>query len=110
MNIRVRARAMTVSEALRFHVEHRIAFALGRFERFVDRVEVLLQDVNGPRGGEDKVCRIEVRSPRGEFVAAEAVDSDPKRAIDHASARISRTVARLAARFKPKLGRSFAGE
>ena len=110
MDIKVRTHAMTVNDALRFHVEHRLAFALGRFERFVARVEVLLQDVNGPRGGRDKVCRIEVLSPRGDTVAAQAADSDPKRAVDHASARISRAMARLATKFKPRLRRDFSGQ
>ena len=66
MNLEIRGEKYAVSEELQTHIERRLRFALGRFDGRIGRVTVRISDVNGPRGGIDKRCRIEVSLiPRG---------------------------------------------
>jgi putative sigma-54 modulation protein len=74
---------------------HRFAFALGRFGLRVQSLSVRLRDLNGPRGGEDKLCTVAVQlhgSPR-EIVVRET-DTDAAAAISRAADRTARAVAR----------------
>lgn len=98
MQLQVRARNMVLTEALRVHAERRVQFALSRFGDRIRRVAVQLGDVNGPRGGEDKICRLEVLlSPSGE-VRAEESDADLYATIDRAAERAGRSVGRVLTR------------
>jgi hypothetical protein len=94
MNIQLRSQGTEVSEALRAHAERCVGFALRRFASRIDRVSMWLEDVNGPRGGVDKRCRIAVRlRPTGStFVVKTA--SDAYVAIGRAAGRAGAAVAR----------------
>jgi hypothetical protein len=94
MNIQLRSQGTEGSEALRAHAERCIGFALRRFASRIDRVSVWLEDVNGPRGGVDKRCRIAVRlrPTGGAFVTKSAADAYA--AIGRAAGRAGSAVAR----------------
>jgi len=98
MNVQLRGQRTQGSEALRSHAERCLGFALRRFGNRIDRVTVWLVDTNGPRGGIDKSCRIDVRlRPIGSAFAAETA-SDAYTAIGRTAGRIGRAVARRVAR------------
>lgn len=98
MRIEVKGRGFDVSLALGSYAERRALFAFGRFSHRIERVSVLLSDTNGPRGGIDKECRLLVRlRPSGTLRVAEQ-DVDMYAAIDRASERMARAVARELAR------------
>lgn len=71
------------------------AFALTRFSRHIRSVTVRVIDVNGPRGGIDQECTVEVRMTRHreDIVVADA-DADPLAALSRAMNRAARAVAR----------------
>lgn len=95
MELYVRIHGTDPADALRGYAERRLRFALGRFTDQIGRVTVLVEDVNGPRGGLDKVCRIRAEVAQyGHFVFQESVDASLQAAIDEAADRIGRTVAR----------------
>jgi len=94
MRMEIRGRQLDVSEATRQHAERRLRFALGRFSGRVGRVAVRVADVNGPRGGADKRCRIVVWLGRAGTVVVEDCDGDLYAAIDSAADRVGRLVAR----------------
>ena len=95
MELYVRIHGADPADALRGYAERRLRFALGRFTDQIGRVTVLVEDVNGPRGGLDKVCRIRAEVAQyGHFVFQESVDTTLQAAIDDAADRIGRTVAR----------------
>jgi ribosome-associated translation inhibitor RaiA len=50
--------------------------------------------VNGPKGGADKACRMDVTLTPGGTVRVEDVDPDLYVAIDRAAHRVNRSVAR----------------
>jgi putative sigma-54 modulation protein len=103
MNIELRSSNLPISEALREHVSRRIDFAVRRFASRIDRIVVRLVDVNGPRGGPDKRCRIIARlSPAGSVIV-EATDADVYVAASQAAIRLDERVARaLATRKRPR--------
>ena len=76
-------------------IRERLEFALGRFSGRVRSLSVRFTDVNGPRGGRDKACRIHVRldHPRRTFLIEDS-DVDPAAVISRAVSRTARTVAR----------------
>lgn len=77
MNLDIRGEKYAVSEELETYIERRLRFALGRFDGHIGRVSVRISDINGPRGGVDKRCRIEVSLiPRG-VVRVKGLDRDP---------------------------------
>jgi ribosomal subunit interface protein len=98
MRVRIQAREFTLTDALREHVERRIRFALTRFGPRLLQVSVRLEDVNGPRGGEDKRCTVQVSVTRQPQVVVEETAADMYEAIDRAAARTERTVERKLAR------------
>lgn len=103
MRTSVRASGFEVSEALRSYVERRLLFALARFGGRIKSVTVRFVDLNGPRGGVDKRCRMLARLvPRGD-VRVEKTDGDLYAAIDRAAERLGQSVAReMARRHQPR--------
>lgn len=83
-----------IPPALVAHVDRRLQFALSRFGSRIARATVALEDINGPRGGIDKACRIVVRLRSGGDVVAAVDDIDWHAAIDRATTRIGQSVAR----------------
>lgn len=63
MRIEIRGKGIEVTAGLREFVERRARFSLGRRSDQIERVQVWLEDVNGPRGGEDKRCRVKLSGP-----------------------------------------------
>lgn len=75
--------------------KRRLEFALGRFADRVRSTSVRLIDLNGPRGGLDKQCRVLVRLAwPNRLIVVEEVDADGAAAISHAAARVARAVSR----------------
>jgi putative sigma-54 modulation protein len=104
MRIHVRSKQIKVDENLRAHIERRLEFSLGRFSPRILRATVPLTDVNGPRGGEDKLCRIEVRMQPTGTLFVEERDAALVAAVDRAAERIGRSVGRALERER-ELGR-----
>lgn len=94
MKIDIRTRDIDLSESLHEHIERRLLFALGRFGTRVIAVTVVLEDLNGPRGGIDKQCRMTAVVASARHLRVEVRDTDMLTAIDCAADRLGRTVAR----------------
>jgi ribosomal subunit interface protein len=90
MKLDLKMRGLTSAPALRTYVERRLAFALDRHAERVARVRVTLEDVNGPKGGDDKRCRVDVQLRGGRSVRAAAQDAELHAAADVAIHRVAR--------------------
>ncbi len=75
--------------------ERRVRFVLRRLGWLVPRAEVQMSDVNGPRGGIDKRCQVELRTDGAGSVVVASVASDWRTALDNALARAARFLMRL---------------
>jgi len=95
MNIQIRGIGIPATEALTAHIERRLAFSLSRFSVHIERVVVRFRDLNGPRGGCDKVCRVGLTLKGLGPEAVEARDADLYFAVDQAAVKAGRRVARL---------------
>ena len=80
---------------LRELTERRVRFVLRRMRWLVPRAEVQLSDVNGPRGGTDKRCQVELHTDGAGSVVVSSVASDWRTALDSALARAARFLVRL---------------
>jgi putative sigma-54 modulation protein len=94
MKIGMQCRGFSLTSAIAGHVRKRLDFLLGRGFRRLRRVDVTMSDLNGPRGGVDKRCRIKVSIDGLRPVVVEDIQSDLYTAIDRAAGRASRTVLR----------------
>jgi hypothetical protein len=77
---------------------HRVRFSMRRLAWWVPRAKVMLSDINGPRGGVDKRCQVELRTDGDRTVVITAIARDWRSAIDSALARAVRALVRLLAR------------
>lgn len=94
MNLKVRTARIGLTSQLHDLIERRVHYALSRFSPQVSRVSVLIEDVNGVRGGVDKRCEIAVLIKRGGELRAAATDAVIEPAIAMAADRIGRAVQR----------------
>ena len=107
MQIVIRATNISLSDAIRNHVFTRVGAALRRFAGRVSSVQVVIEDVNGPKGGEDIACRIEagLERSREPLVISEQSD-DLYGAVDLASSRLKQAMSRRVARRKDRKRRA----
>lgn len=94
MQFEIRGRDVYITETLRGHIERRLGFALGRFARRIKRVLVRVEDLNGPRGGIDKGCRVAILLAPSATVVMEDRDSDVYVAIDRVADKAGRYIGR----------------
>lgn len=97
MNVQVRSVGLDGSDALHVYAEKRFCFALDRVLSPGDVVTVRISDVNGPKGGTDKLCRIVIRS-KGRRATVQAKHVDPYAAVDDACSRAAEVMRRRHAR------------
>ena len=98
MQIVIQSRGFKLTTGLREHVERRVHFAFDWARNHVRKVSVYLSDINGPRGGEDKRCHIQIAVPGVADVVIEDTEADLYAAIDRATDRAGRTLTRRVVR------------
>jgi len=91
MHVDIRWKGLSKSQSLADHVHHRLRFALRGFEGKVRTVTVRFEDTNGPRGGIDKRCSVELTGGFG-ILVTEAHDRNFYAAADLALSRAERAL------------------
>jgi hypothetical protein len=85
----------------------RVRFALRRLRALVPRAKVQFSDVNGPRGGVDKRCQVELKTDSAGTVVIASLARDWRTALDRSLSRATRVLTRSLQRSqKPARGRS----
>lgn len=85
----------------------RVRFALRRLSAMVPRAKVQFSDVNGPRGGVDKRCQVELCTETAGTVVIASLASDWRTALDRSLRRATRVLIRsLQRNQKPSRGRT----
>ncbi|MFB0934986.1 MAG: HPF/RaiA family ribosome-associated protein [Propionivibrio sp.] len=102
MQIQIHSDDFDLTDGLRNHIVRRLGYSLNHGRDIISRVVVRLADINGPKGGVDKCCGIEVRLKGCSAIAIDDTQADLYVAIDRAAERTGRTLDRLIAR-RPQL-------
>lgn len=94
MKLKVTSRDSSVDDRLMALIHRQIGYALARFEPRIRDINVRLSDLNGPKGGIDKHCKIMVKFRNGESVVVDVADVEFEpvihRAVDRVAKRIQR--------------------
>jgi len=80
------------------HIERRVHLALGWASDWINGVMVRVGDINGPRGGVDKRCRMVLWLHNRQTITVQADHADLYAAVDAASAKLRRILPRRLAR------------
>jgi putative sigma-54 modulation protein len=110
MNIDIKALGFSLTEGLRAHVADRINISLGRFSARLNRVVIRLSDVNGPRGGIDKRCQLQLLIDGNQTVVVQDHEADLYLAVNRATDRAAHSLARLLRRSRTLVDRRSAAE
>ena len=94
MNITIHTKGFEVTGPIREYVEKRLETAIDRFEHMVRGAHVTLEDVNGPKGRQDKRCRILLTGAPGADEAIDVTETDLYAAIDAAVEKVNHLLSR----------------
>ena len=83
---------ITLSEALEQHIHDKLETLEKRFGDRLTRVEVHLEDINGPKGGPDKHCKLEARPSGLEPAIAESTTEDAYEGISLSTDRLKKVL------------------
>jgi putative sigma-54 modulation protein len=90
----IRLAGVNLTSGDRTYIRRKLGMKLGKFATSVERASVRVEDVNGPRGGIDKACRIKVVLRGLPSVVVETSDASLGAAVDGALTGIERAVRR----------------
>jgi putative sigma-54 modulation protein len=94
MKLTTRAPHLNLSPEVRDRTHRRLYVALGRLATTVRALDVTIVDINGPKGGADKQCRIQVRRPSLRGISIEHEGTDVLASVSLAAERTGRAIAR----------------
>ena len=94
MQLDIQTKGFSLTESLRNYTAKHMKFALHRNNKHILRACVRLADINGPRGGVDKRCQIELKLAGQNSIVIEDTEADLYVAIDRACERCMRTLTR----------------
>ena len=98
MQMDIQSSGFTLTGGMRDYLMKRLAYSLNHGNESITRLVVWLSDINGPRGGADKRCVIEMRLKASLAVVIEDTEADLYVAIDRATERAGHTLTRRLAR------------
>ena len=94
MPLQIQARGFELTRSLERYVRKRIRQGLDARLDSSSRLQVGLSDINGPRGGPDKCCRVHIALPQQRDVVVTETQPDMYAAIDRAISRARQVLAR----------------
>ena len=94
----VRAHGFAMTDAIRTYATDHVAGRLVKHARAIQTMMVRFDDVNGSKGGADKICEVEVTLRRRNPIVVRERDDDLRAAMSRAADRVEQAVARAVAR------------
>lgn len=94
MKIELRGQRRILSPELREFTNRKSQFTLGRFSPSIQELEIHFHDENGPKGGEDKTCKVLVKHGHGAPLVVSVTAKDAFSAVAEALERAGRSFRR----------------
>lgn len=98
MKLTIRTRHLHLTRETQEQIRQRISFAFDRISRWVRAIDLTITDVNGPKGGPDKQCRLRVRGRSIAGIVVEHVGVDTLASVADIADRAERSLLRTVAR------------
>jgi CBS domain-containing protein/ribosome-associated translation inhibitor RaiA len=105
----LRALGVELSHNDREYIRRKLGMKLGKFATAIERISVRIEDVNGPKGGVDHVCRIKVVISGHPSVFVERRAASLPAAVNAALTTVERAVRRAVQRRRPTTTRGGTG-
>jgi hypothetical protein len=100
MKLTIRTRHLVITRETLQEIRHRIYLAFSRISPWIRAVDVTVADINGPKGGADKQCRICIRGRGITGVVVEHVGTSTAATVSSAAERAEQVVLRQVARHR----------
>ena len=92
MRIDLQCEGLEPAQGLRDYVAHKMRTAIGRFRDHIQWARIKVADVNGPRGGVDKRCVVQLRLRNRPDVIFAITELEAHSAVDRAAERVARVL------------------
>ncbi len=92
MKLKINCQNIDGSNDVIAYVDHRLSFSFSNWREMIDALSISIADINGPRSGIDKQCRVVAIASGLEPVVVTERRQNVRHAIDRALARASRTL------------------
>lgn len=94
MKIDIQAKQLKLGQTFKQNVKVKIRRLFQHNSEEVNRIDITLADVNGPKGGEDKVCKVNVSVGGGKNILVSAREASAYKAVTLAVKKASATLSR----------------
>ena len=94
MQIQINADDVTITDALAKRINDELERALEHRSDRITRIEVHIQDTNGPKSGQDKRCVMEARPAGDDPITVEDVSDDAYELVRQTARKLRRAVER----------------
>ena len=105
MQIDIQARQVPMSPSFRRMVKQRVQLSLSKFDESIVKVSLWLTDLNGPKGGVDKKCQMQIVMPGKPDVIVDVTRDNLYLATNLAISRAAQAVIRSIDRQRTRLKR-----
>lgn len=102
MRIIFNNRNLTDIAEIRTYVGHKVAFFFSRNQNKIKTITITLADINGPKGGKDKQCKVRINTDHLAEIIITEERENLLHAIDNSLIRANRT---LVQQLKRRLGK-----
>lgn len=102
MQMDIVSRSIDLTHAIRQHIQDRLTAALDQHAARVHRVQVTLDDANGPRGGQDQVCQVTVHLNDGQTLLHRRRGLDLYANVSHIADTVKRRVGKRIAKLRSR--------
>ena len=103
MKIQVYSKHFRITRELSAYIQRRAGYAFGQYRESIRGIIFTLSDVNGPKGGNDKQCKVTLQVKGAGDIIVDQKRPDLIAAIHLATLRASNTASRKIERLQSKM-------